>query len=57
MIKPDQIQIHIQISVPTKAFKETLFKANLEITEDQLPDVVHEFEMELIDLKKRDEET
>lgn len=55
-VKSNEIQIELQIVIPSKAFKETMYKAKLEITEDQLPDVIHEFEMKLIAIKKADEE-
>ena len=54
-VQPDQIQIELQIIIPAKAFKETLYKAKLEITEEQLPDIVHEFEMKLLAIKKAEE--
>lgn len=55
-VKSNEIQIELEIEITPIAFKETLYKAKLEITEDQLPDIVHEFEMKLIAIKKADEE-
>jgi len=55
-VKSNEIQMELEIVIPSKAFKETLYKAKLEITEDQLPDIVQEFEIQLIAIKKADEE-
>ena len=55
-IKPGEIQIQMQVLIPIKAFKQTVYRAKLEILEADLPDIVQEFEMKLNAIKKKDEE-
>ena len=55
VVQPEQLQVEFEIKFPPIAFKEPQFKASLEITEDDLPNMVHELEMKLLELKAGDE--
>ena len=55
MVQPDQLQVEFEVKFPSIVFQEPQFKASLEITEDDLPDVAHELEMKLLELKAGDE--
>jgi len=54
-VQPDQLQVEFEVKIPSIAFQEPQFKASLEITEDQLPDIAHELEMKLLELKAGDD--
>ena len=54
-VKKGEIQVQINLTIPNKAFSQPQFEANLTITEDQLPDIVQEFEIELLRLKEGEE--
>lgn len=56
VVKPKEIQIKLNIKIPEKAFSKPSFEANLEIREDQLPDIVQELVIELLELKSRGSE-
>ena len=51
----DELQVEFEVKIPSIVFQEPQFKASLEITEDDLPDVVHELEMKLLELKAGDD--
>ena len=51
----DELQEEFEVKFPSIVFQEPQFKASLEITEDDLPDVVHELEMKLLELKAGDD--
>ena len=52
VVRKGELQVQMNLDVPDKAFTQPQFKANLTIREDQLPDIVQEFEVELLRLKK-----
>ena len=54
-VKKGEIQVQMNLTIPEKAFSQPQFEANLTITEDQLPDIVQEFEIELLRLKEGEE--
>ena len=54
-VKKGEIQVQMNLTIPNKAFSQPQFEANLTITEDQLPDIVQEFEIELLRLKEGEE--
>ena len=54
-VKAKEIQVQVNLDIPDKAFSQPQFEANLTIREDQLPDKVIEFEMELLRIKKGEE--
>ena len=55
VVKAKEIQVQVNLNIPNKAFSKPQFEANLTITEDQLPDIVQELEIEFLKMKKRDE--
>ena len=55
VVKAKEIQVQVNLNIPNKAFSKPQFEANLTITEDQLPDIVQELEIEFLKIKKRDE--
>jgi len=56
VVKPGEFQIEVTIDVPQKAFEQPQFIANLAISEDQLPDIIQELDIELLKLKEGEEE-
>ncbi len=56
VVKPGEFQIEVNIDVPQKAFEQPQFIANLEISEDQLPDIIQELDIELLKLKEGESE-
>lgn len=54
VVQPNEIQLQVRVKIPDKAFERPTFTAKLDIKNDQLPDIVHELEMELLKLKKED---
>ena len=54
-IQSDELQVKFEVKFPSIAFQEPLFKASLEITESDLPNIVQELEMKLLELKMRDD--
>jgi len=55
VVKAKEIQVQVNLNIPDKAFSKPQFEANLTIREDQLPDIVQELEIELLQLKKGEE--
>ena len=55
VVRAKEIQVQVNFDIPDKAFSQPQFEANLTIREDQLPDKVIEFEMELLRIKKGEE--
>ena len=55
VVKAKEIQVQVNLDIPDKAFSKPQFEANLTIREDQLPDIVQELEIELLQLKKGEE--
>lgn len=55
VVKAKEIQVQVNLNIPNKAFSKPQFVANLTITEEQLPDIVQELEIEFLKIKKRDE--
>jgi len=56
IVKAKELQVQINLNIPDKAFTQPQFKANLTIREDQLPDIVQEFDVELLRLKEGTDE-
>jgi len=56
VVRKGELQVQMNLDVPDKAFTQPQFKANLTIREDQLPDIVQEFDVELLRLKKGTDE-
>lgn len=55
VVKAKEIQVQVNLDIPDKVFSQPQFEANLTIREDQLPNKVIEFEMELLRIKKGEE--
>ena len=54
-VQSNELQVEFEVKFPSIVFQEPQFKASLEITEDDLPNVVHELEMKLLELKAGDD--
>ena len=55
VVRKGELQAQVNLTIPNKAFSQPQFVANLTITEDQLPDIIQEFEIELLRLKEGEE--